>query len=87
MVHLSNLFSNPDMVVSMLVPKVQNESVSYQYKRELARDFAKKCNTPAEFVQLLNAELSHETGRARREILFDLKQKATHIFSLEDEEE
>ena len=83
---LSSLFSNPDMVVSMLVPNMSNESVSYKYKRELARDLAKKCSTPAEFVELLNSELIHETSRTRGEILVDLKQKATHIFALEDGE-
>jgi hypothetical protein len=79
-----NLFSNPEMVVSLLVPNMPNESVSYKYLKETARDFAKKSKSPEEFVSLVTADLSRETSRTRREALFQLKQKATQLFALDE---
>ena len=52
----NNLFSNPDMVVALLVPNIQNESVSYKYLKELCKGFATKSTEPAEFVELIAAE-------------------------------
>lgn len=79
-----SLFSNPDAVVSLLVPDMKNETVSYKYLKEQARDFAKRSNSPAEFVSLVTAELSNETSRVRRELLSDLKQRATNLFALDE---
>jgi len=79
-----NLFNNPDMVVSLLVPNMQNESVAYKYLKELAKGFAVKSNNPAEFAQLVIAEMSRETSRTRRQALFDLKQRATQVFALDE---
>lgn len=80
-----NLFSNPDMVVSLLVPNIQNESVAHKYLQELCKTFAMKSKTPAEFVELVSAELGRETSRARRQALFDLKQRAMQIFALDED--
>jgi hypothetical protein len=84
MVDSPSLFSNPDMVVSLLVPNMQNESVSYKYLKEQARDFARRSSNPSEFVSLVTAELSREKSRTRREALFQLKQRATELFALDD---
>lgn len=80
----SNLFSNPDMVVALLVPNAQNESVSYKYMKEQARDFARRSTNPTEFVKLVVTELSNETSRTRREALFQLKERATELFALDE---
>lgn len=80
----SNLFSNPDAVVSLLVPNMQNESVSYKYLKDQAMEFARKSSTPSDFVTLVTRELSHETSRTRRETLFQLKQRATELFALDE---
>ncbi|MDG6904192.1 MAG: hypothetical protein JRN20_00230 [Nitrososphaerota archaeon] len=79
-----NLFSNPDVVVSLLVPNIQNESVAYKYLKEQCRGFATKSTNPAEFVELVSAELGHETSMARRQALSDLKQRAMQIFALDE---
>lgn len=79
-----NLFSNPNMVVSLLVPDTPNESVSYKYLKEQARDFARRSKSPSEFVTLVASELSHETSRSRREALAQLKQRATELFALDE---
>jgi hypothetical protein len=80
----SNLFSNPDMVVSLLVPNMQNESVSYKYLKEQAKEFVRKSKSPSEFVTLVASELGHETSRTRREALSQLKQRATQLFALDE---
>ena len=80
----SNLFSNPNMVVSLLVPDMQNENVSYKYLKEQAKDFALRSNSPSEFVALIASELIHETSRTRREALSKLKQRATELFALDE---
>lgn len=80
----SNLFSNPNMVVSLLVPDMPNESVSYKYLKEQAIDFARKSHNPEEFVTLVASDLSHETSRTRREALSKLKQRATELFALDE---
>ena len=80
----NNLFNNPDMVVSLLVPNTPNESVSYKYLKEQARDFVRRSKNPAEFVDLVTVELSRETSRTRREAFTQLKQKATEIFALDE---
>lgn len=72
------------MVVSLLVPNMQNESVAYKYLKEQCKDFARKSASPAEFVELVSAELAHETSRTRRQALFDLKQRAMQIFALDE---
>lgn len=80
----SNLFSNPNMVVSLLVPDSPNESVSYKYLKEQAKDFARRSTNPSEFVNLVASELAHETSRTRREALAQLKQRATELFALDE---
>ena len=80
----SNLFNNPEMVVSLLVPDMQNESVSYKYLKEQCKSFALKCKSPDEFVRMVNDELGRETSRTRRQALFDLKQRAMGIFALDE---
>ena len=79
-----NLFSNPDMVVALLVPSMQNESVAYKFLKELCKSFAIKSSDPAEFAQLVNAELGRETSRTRRQALSDLRQRAIQIFALDE---
>jgi hypothetical protein len=79
-----SLFSNPNAVVSLLVPDLKNETVSYKYLKEQARDFAKRSTSPQEFVSLVTAELSNETSRVRRELLSELKQRATNLFALNE---
>lgn len=79
-----SLFSNPDAVVSLLVPNMQNESVSYKYLKDQARDFARRSKTPSEFVTLVAEELARETSRTRREALTQLKQRATNLFALDE---
>jgi hypothetical protein len=79
-----NLFSNPDAVVSLLVPNLPSESVSYKYLKDLAREFVKKSSNPAEFASLVNADLSRETSRTRREALSQLRQRAIEIFALDE---
>jgi hypothetical protein len=80
----NNLFSNPDLAVSLLVPGTPNESVSYKYLKTLAREFVVKSSDPAEFARLINADLSRETSRTRREALFNLKQRAIEVFALDE---
>jgi hypothetical protein len=79
-----NLFSNPDMVVSLLVPNMQNETVTYKYMKDLAREYAKKTSNPTDFARLINADLSRETSKPRREALFHLKQRAREVFALDE---
>jgi hypothetical protein len=79
-----NLFSNPDAVVSLLVPNLPSESVSYKYLKDLAREFVKKSSSPSEFASLVNSDLSRETSRTRREALSQLRQRAIEIFALDE---
>ena len=79
-----NLFSHPDMVVSLLIPNTQNEGTTYKYLKELAREYAVKSSNPQEFARLVSADLSRETSRTRREALFQLKQRATEVFALDE---
>jgi hypothetical protein len=79
-----NLFSNPDMVVSLLVPTLPSETVAYKYLKEMARDFAKRSSSPAEFAQIVNGELAKETSRTRREALAQLRQRAVEVFALDE---
>ncbi len=79
-----NLFKNPDAVVSLLVPTLPSESVSYKYLKEMAREFVKKSSSPAEFATLVNADLGRETSRPRREALAQLRQRAIEIFALDE---
>jgi len=81
----NNLFNNPDLAVSLLVPNLQTEGVAYKYLKSLAREFVLKSKTPAEFAQLVNADLSRETSRTRREALFNLRQRAIELFALDEE--
>lgn len=81
----NNLFNDPNTVVSLLVPDVQNESVAYKYLRDLCKGFAVKSTSPGEFVAMVNEELGRETSRTRRQALFDLKQRAIQIFALDEE--
>ena len=80
----NNLFSNPDAVVSLLVPTLPAESVSYKYLKEMAREFVKKSSSPSEFAHLVNADLTRETSRTRREALAQLRQRAIEIFALDE---
>lgn len=79
-----NLFSNPEMVVSLLVPSMKEESVPYKYLKELCKGFATKSTNPKEFVELVDVDLARETSRTRRQALFDLKQRAMQIFALDE---
>ncbi len=79
-----NLFNNPDLAVSLLVPNLQDEGVAYKYLKTLAREFVLKSKNPAEFAQLINDQLSRETSRTRREALFNLKQRAIEVFALDE---
>ena len=79
-----NLFSNTDMVVSLLVPSMQNESVSYKYLKDTCKGFAMKSKDPKEFVELIGMELARETSRTRRQALSDLKQRGMQIFALDE---
>ena len=79
-----NLFSHPDMVVSLLVPDIQNEGVSYKYLKQLAREYAVKSGNPEEFARMVSADLSRETSRTKREALAQLKQRATEVFALDE---
>ena len=81
----SNLFNDPEMVVSLLVPNVPNESVAHKYLKDLCKSFAVKSKTPGEFVDMVNEELGRETGRTRRQALFDLKQRAIQVFALDEQ--
>lgn len=81
----NNLFSNPDLAVSLLVPNTPNENVAYKYLKTLAKEFVLKSENPAEFARLINAELSRETSKTRREALFSLKQRAMDVFALDEE--
>jgi predicted DNA-binding protein (UPF0278 family) len=80
-----SLFSNPDLAVSLLVPNLESEGVSYKYLKTLAREFVLKSGNPAEFASMINAELSKETSKTRREALFHLKQRAIEVFALDEE--
>jgi len=80
-----NLFSHPDMVVSLLVPPMQSEGVSYRYLKDLCREFVVKSDTPADFARMINTELKRETSRTRREALFQLRQRAIEVFALDEE--
>jgi hypothetical protein len=80
-----NLFSHPDMVVSLLVPPIQSEGVAGKYRKDLCREFVIKSGNPAEFARMINAELKRETSRARREALFYLRQRAIEVFALDEE--
>jgi hypothetical protein len=84
MVASDNLFSKPDMVVSLLVPTLPTETVAYKYLKEMARDFAKRSTSPAEFAQLVNGELARETSRTRRDALSQLRQRAVEVFALDE---
>jgi hypothetical protein len=84
MVASDNLFSKPDMVVSLLVPTLPSETVAYKYLKEMARDFAKRSTSPAEFAQLVNGELARETSRTRRDALSQLRQRAVEVFALDE---
>lgn len=79
-----NLFNRPDAVVSLLVPSMQNETVSYKYIRDLAKEYAAKSSSPAEFARLVSNDLSRETSRTKRDALFHLKQRATEVFALDE---
>ena len=81
----NNLFNDPNTVVSLLVPNLQNESVAYKYLKDLCKDFAVKSTSPGEFVALVNDELGRETSRTRRQALSDLKQRAIQIIALDEE--
>ena len=80
-----NLFNHPDMVVSLLVPNLESEGVAYKYTKDLAREYVMKSQNPSEFARLINADLSHETSRVRREALLHLKQRAIEVFALDEE--
>jgi hypothetical protein len=80
-----NLFDNPDLVVSLLVPNLETEGVSYKYLKTLAREFAMKSDNPAEFTRLVTGELNRETSQTRRQTLFILKQRAMEVFALDEE--
>jgi len=80
-----NLFSHPDQVVLLLLPNLQSENVSYKYQKELAREFVLKSQNPSEFAQLVNAELSRETSRTRREALLRIRQRAIEVFALDEQ--
>jgi hypothetical protein len=84
MVASDNLFSKPDMVVSLLVPTLPSETVAYKYLKEMARDFAKRSTSPAEFAQLVNGELARETSRTRRDALSQLRQRVVEVFALDE---
>jgi hypothetical protein len=84
MVASDNLFSQPDMVVSLLVPTLPSETVAYKYLKEMARDFAKRSTSPAEFAQLVNGELARETSRTRRDALSQLRQRVVEVFALDE---
>ena len=84
MVASDNLFSQPDMVVSLLVPNLPSETVGYKYLKEMARDFAKRSTSPAEFAQLVNGELARETSRTRRDTLSQLRQRVVEVFALDE---
>jgi hypothetical protein len=79
-----NLFKNPDLAVSLLVPDQPNEGVAYKYLKTLAKEFIQKSENPAEFARLINSELGKETSRTRREALFHLKQRAIDVFALDE---
>jgi len=38
----NNLFNNPDLAVSLLVPNLESEGVAYKYLKTLAREFPLK---------------------------------------------
>jgi hypothetical protein len=78
------LFSHPDQVVSLLLPNLASEGVSYKYLKELAREFVLKSENPAEFAQLVNGEISRETSRTRREALLRIRQRAIEVFALDE---
>jgi len=80
-----NLFSHPDMVVSLLVPPVQSEGVQQKYLKDLCREFVVKSGSPPEFARMINMELKRETSRVRREALFQLRQRAIEVFALDEE--
>ena len=80
----NSLFKNPDLAVSLLVPDQPNEGAQYKYLKSLAREFVVKSNDPGEFARLVNAELSRETSRSRREALFNLRQRAIEVFALDE---
>jgi hypothetical protein len=81
----NNLFSNPDMVVSLLLPNLQSEGATYKYLKTLAREFVVKSENPADFARLVNIDLVRETSKTRREALFHLKQRAIEVFALDEE--
>jgi hypothetical protein len=80
-----NLFTHPDMVVSLLFPNLETEAVSYKYMKSLAKEFVVKSKSPAEFTGLVNDELRRETSRTRREALSHLRQRAVEVFALDEE--
>jgi len=81
----NNLFTNPDLAVSLLVPNLESEGVAYKYLKTLAREFVLKSENPSEFARLVNADLSRETSKTRREALFHLRQRAIEVFALDEE--
>ena len=80
----NNLFKNPDLAVSLLVPDQPNEGVAYKYLKTLAKEFIVKSEDPADLARLINSELGRETSRTRREALFHLKQRAIDVFALDE---
>jgi hypothetical protein len=80
----NNLFNNPDLAVSLLIPNMQNETVSYKYMKTLAREFIVKSENPGDFARLINSELGRETSRTRREALSHIKQRAIEVFALDE---
>lgn len=72
------------MAVSLLVPDMPYEGVSYKYLKNLAREFVLKSSTPADFTRLVTVELGRETSKTRREALFSLKQRAIELFALDE---
>ena len=79
-----NLFAHPDMVVSLLLPDTQNQSVSYRYMKDLAREYVLKSGNPKDFALMVSADLSRETSKTKREALFHLKQRVTEVFALDE---
>jgi hypothetical protein len=79
----NNPFSNPDAVVSLLVPNMKDESITYKYLKQLCKGFAVKSTSPAQFVELVTAQLSHENDFAKRNALSSLKRRAIEHFALD----
>jgi hypothetical protein len=80
-----SLFAKPDMVVSLLLPDLPSESVSYKYQKSIAREFVVKSKNPSEFASQVNDALGRETSKTRREALFEIRQRAIQVFALDEE--